>query len=335
MMRYFAAAMAAMALTGASPSSPSPEESLQSAPPGEPIVVGVGFHVIDFGRITAREESFDLTAFLELRWSDPRLAAPGKAPAIRRVHPDRIWTPRICYDNAVEPPKNHGDISCEVDEHGTVTYKSIFSGKFTTPMDLRRFPFDSQTVMVRIALFDHESRVRFEAIPSLMRMHDDAAVSDWSIGEPTYRVESHRYSSGEAGYSALVYEIGVERRSAFYLWRVMLPLALLAAIPWVIFWFDPANLQPQISTCMATFISLVTFNFGMDFGQPKSPYLTLLDKHALIGFLFVALAVVVVARVHVAIMTGRAEHASRIQRVARWAFPLSYAAIFLANLWIS
>jgi hypothetical protein len=112
----------------------------------------------------------------------------------------------------------------------------------------------------------------------------------------------------------------------------MIPLALLAAIPWVIFWFDPTNLQPQISTCMATFIALVTFNFGMDFGQPKSPSLTLLDKHAMIGFASVTAAVMVVARVHVAVMRGRSGHAESIQRIARWAFPIAYSASCLTNL---
>lgn len=333
--RSLLAVAAILVLTGAGPRNPVDEDNLRMAAPGKPVVIGIGFHVIGFGRITAREESFDLTGYLELRWKDPRLAIgreAGHEPGPRRVSPDRIWIPRICFDNASEPPKTYGEVSCEVDEQGQVTYKSILSGKFTTPMDLRRFPFDDQILMVRIALFDKESQVRFEAIEDAMRMHDDAMVSDWTVKNPTHRIESHRYSSGESGFSALVYEVDVSRRSAFYLWRVMIPIALLATIPWVIFWFDPTNLQPQISTCMATFIALVTFNFGMDFGQPKAPYLTLLDKHALIGFLYVALAVAVVARVHVAIMTQRSAHAAWIQRTARWVFPLSYAALVLTNL---
>jgi hypothetical protein len=332
-MRYILATVGILCLTGAGPGRPADEDLLRLAAPSTPMVVGVGFHIIDFGRITAREESFDVTAYLELRWLDPRLAGlVDEDLGLRRVSADRIWTPRICYDNAVEPVKNHGESTIEVDGRGNVTCKSIISAKFKTPTDLRRFPFDSQTLMIRIALFNNESRVRFEAIPAIMRMHDDASVSDWTIERPVHRIESHRYSSGESGFSSLVYEVGVSRRSAFYFWRVLIPLTLLGAIPWVIFWFNPPELQPQISTCMTTFIALVTFNFGMDFGQPKSPNLTLLDKHALIGFLFVALAVTVVCRVHVAVRNGQLDRARAIQRIARRTYPIAYAATILANL---
>ena len=81
----------------------------------------------------------------------------------------------------------------------------------------------------------------------------------------------------------------------------MVPLTLLAAVSWAAFWFEPVGLQPQISTCMAALIALVAFNFAIDFALPKVAYLTLIDRHALIGFGFVAAAVVVVTLVHVAV----------------------------------
>ena len=82
---------------------------------------------------------------------------------------------------------------------------------------------------------------------------------------------------------------------AVFVWRVLVPLTLLVIVSWSVFWFEPTGLQPQISTCMATLISLVAFEFAVDFAMPKVPYLTLTDMHAMIGFGFVAAAVVAVA----------------------------------------
>ena len=111
----------------------------------------------------------------------------------------------------------------------------------------------------------------------------------------------------------------------------MVPLTLLAAVSWAAFWFEPVGLQPQISTCMAALIALVAFNFAVDFALPKVDELTLIDRHALIGFGFVAAAVVVVTLVHVAVTRDRLPVARSIQRVARWAFPPAYVLAVAAE----
>jgi hypothetical protein len=112
----------------------------------------------------------------------------------------------------------------------------------------------------------------------------------------------------------------------------MVPLALLTAVSFAAFWFEPVGLQPQISTCMAALISLVAFNFAIDFSLPKEAYLTIIDRHALTGFAFVAAGVVVVTLVHLAVKRDRLDLARRIQSVARWTLPLAYVMAVLLNL---
>src|SRR4051794_2532589 len=117
---------------------------------GEAVDVSIGFYALDFARVTARDESFDLTGYLELSWNDPRLALPAserdearKRPW-RRIDGAKVWMPRVFFENALEQPKPHSDPVVEVDPDGVVWSWSIYSGKFSSPMDLRRFPFDTQ-----------------------------------------------------------------------------------------------------------------------------------------------------------------------------------------------
>jgi Neurotransmitter-gated ion-channel ligand binding domain len=290
---------------------------------GRPVEVAIGFYALDFARVTAREESFDVTGYLELSWRDPRLALPGAEgpnPGTRRVDAGTIWTPRLLFENALEPPRYHGEPVVEADEHGLVTSWAVLSGKFSAPMDLRRFPFDRQVLRVRIGAFDDESVVRFAVKRELVIVDEEATVSDWTVGSPRARVDVHRYVPGQEAYPRYEYAVGLQRRSTFYIWRVMVPLTLLAAVSWAAFWFEPVGLQPQISTCMAALIALVAFNFAVDFALPKVDELTLIDRHALIGFGFVA------------VTGGRLPVARSIQRVARRAFPPAYALAVSLNL---
>lgn len=313
--------------------SQAPSDGSQGLSPpsvdGKPVEVAIGYYVLDFARITTREATFDATGYLEMSWLDPRLARPG---ATRMVDVSSIWTPEVFFLNAVEAPREHHKPVVEVDERGVVTSWVILSGKFSTLMELGRFPFDRQSLPVKIGAFADESIVKFVVKPELVRIDPEAFVTDWTIETPKAQVRSREYVPGQGKYAHFVYEVQVARRPTFYVWRAMVPLALLAAVSFAAFWFEPVGLQPQISTCMAALISLVAFNFAIDFSLPKEAYLTVIDRHALIGFAFVAACVVIVTLVHLAVTRGRVDLAKRIQRSARWTLPLGYVIAVFLNL---
>lgn len=299
-----------------------------------PVEVTLGFYALDFARVTAREESFDVTGYLEQRWRDPSLAlASGADPGHRRRPRDgEIWLPRILFENALDRPRDHAEPVTEVDDWGNVTRWAILSARFSSPMDGKRFPFDRQELTVRIGSVADASTQAFRVARDLVRVGPDAFVSDWTIGAASALVDSHRYVAGQAVYVRYVYRVGLTRRSTFYIWRVMLPLSLLALVSWAAFWFEPVGLQPQISTCMAALIALVAFHLAVDFSLPKVANLTLIDKHALIGFGFVATAVAAVTAIHVAVGRDRLPLARSIQKAARWLFLPAYGLAVAWNL---
>jgi hypothetical protein len=324
----------------AQPAAPlaSQAQGLLSAPVvnGKPVEVAIGFYAYDFARVTSRDESFDLTGYLELSWRDPRLELPADARSAtkewRRMDAARVWTPKVYFENALEQPRQHADPVIEVDPEGMITSWSIVSGKFSSPMHLERFPFDRQRLAVRIGAFEDESVMKFRVKNELVLLGEEAFLTDWAIGNPEARIDSHRFVPGQAVYPRFTYEVEVNRRATFYVCRVMIPLFFLALVPWAAFWFEPAGLQPQISTCLASLIALVTFNFAIDFSLPKLVYLTLIDKHALIGFAFVVLSVAAVSMIHVSVTHNRLQQALAIQRVVRWIYLPAYLLAVLLNL---
>ena len=136
----------------------------------------------------------------ELARSPARPARRGgpEAGVRRRVDAGRIWTPRIFFENVLEPPRYHSEPVVEADEDGLVTSWAIVSGKFSSAMDLRRFPFDRQVLPVRIGAFEDESVLRFAVKRELVLVDEDAFVTDWTIGGPRAqrRLPSVRPRSG-------------------------------------------------------------------------------------------------------------------------------------------
>jgi len=292
----------------------------------------LGLTIIDFARINNREETFDVHGYLEMRWVDKRLkrdpgsGANGRSEKKRRLHPSHeLWIPHLSFMNAVEEIKIVSHAEIFADDDGNVLQGLDFTGKFSTPLELRRFPFDSQTLRILIQPTDADkSEIVLVAGESRSGVLEEAFLSDWDVGTSTAHSEDYRYRSDGSNYSTFISETRVQRRSTFYVFRVLLPLTLLVLASWVIFWFDVTQLQPQISTALSIMLSTVLFSFGTDFGMARVPYLTLVDRQVLLSFLFAFFAIVAVAYLHVMQRYKGQALAERYQRKLRGLFPLAY-----------
>ena len=303
-----------------------------AAPEPHPVQVGMGLTIIDFARINNREETFDVHGYLEVRWVDKRLkrnpgsGADQKPGKKRRLHPSHeLWIPRLSFMNAVEEVKivSHSEIF--TDDDGNVSQGLDFTGKFSNPLDLRRFPFDSQTLRILIQPTDADkSEIILMAGEFRSGVLAEAFLSDWDVGTSTAQTQDYLYHADGTIYSTFVSATRVQRRSTFYVFRVLLPLTLLVMASWVIFWFDVTQLQPQISTALSIMIATVLFSFGTDFGMVRVAYLTLVDRQVLLSFLFAFFAIVSVAFLHVVQRKKGQALAERYQHKLRGLFPLAY-----------
>jgi len=292
---------------------------------GQRIKVAIGIELIDFARINLREESFDMAGYLDTSWTDPGLVLKadetrGKA---RRYRPGQIWAPALEFVNAVEQVVGEREGDLYVSDGGRVSQRIRFSHKFQSPLNLKRFPFDSQALSIVVAAFDPFAR-DLELVIDEKRVGKlpEASVTDWEINVVGARMAPGR--GLDPAEKQFLFEVKVSRRFTFYVWRVLLPISLLVVASWLVFWFEPTNLQPQMSTGLAILLSLVTFTYAIDFSLPKVAYLTFIDRYTLTSFAFVLAAIFAVAAIHVMLKSKGIERAMWAQERARWVFPVAY-----------
>jgi hypothetical protein len=299
--------------------------------------------IIDFARINSRDETFDVHGYLEITWKDSRrrrrdkTAAPGSSTqGWHRITPSTgVWTPRLSFLNAHEPVRiaNRSDLFS--DDEGNLYQGLDFTGKFSTSLNLRHFPFDTQTLQVIVQPVD-EDKQELILTPDSAKCDilKGAFLSDWDLGTIRAFSRDDRYRTDGSIYSTVIFETTIFRRSTFYVYRVLLPLTLLIVASWSIFWFDVTQLQPQISTALGIMLSVVVFNFTIDFGLPRAPYLTLIDRHAFLSFAFAFLAIAAVAWLHIQLRHSGQVTAERQQRLLRRLFPIVYVvALTIAYRW--
>ena len=297
---------------------------------GKPIDVALGLHVINIAAIDEVSEQFRLDGYLFARWIDPRLAYTPGGPddQVRNYAMGQIWVPQLEMINAAAP-RSRDEIAIMVSPDGTVRYAERFIASLSSKFELRRFPFDQQRLIVIIHPFlvdgprmkfrlDEASTwtaSEFKSFSSLAQWHLTSLHSELLVA-PAYG----GFTMPEARF-----EIDVERRSSFYLWKVFLPLLLMVFLSWAVFWIEAGDLSNQVQVAVTTILTVIAFAFAISATMPRLPYLTYIDAFFLECYIYVFLAVVELMTVHVTHRSqARRDIGLRIRKYSRWVIPASF-----------
>jgi hypothetical protein len=116
--------------------------------------------------------------------------------------------------------------------------------------------------------------------------------------------------------------INIERRPLHFLVSLVLPMVLLVALTWCVFWMEKETISDRVQIAFIGILSVVAYYFVIIDFIPSVSYLTLMDGFILATFLILAAGVMMAV-----VMEDIAREKRRLQidRISRWAFPLTYA----------
>lgn len=290
-----------------------------------PVPVRVTVNVLDLDNVDSLEQSFVANVYYEARWRDARLAHGG--PGERAMPLSSVWHPRLQFLNQQRVIQTFPEV-VEVSPGGEVLYRQRVWGPFSQPLDVADFPFDEQTFDLLLVSAGFElDEVRLIADPK--RPSGTApsfSVADWRVDEFRAGGEEYEFAPGLPVPTFHV-RLRAERRSAYFVLKVILPLLLIVGMACSVFWMNPEIASTQIGVATTSMLTLIAYRFAMSGFTPPVPYLTRMDIFILGGTLVVFLILVVaVATVYLA-GRGRVALALTIERHCRWVFPAVFAAL--------
>lgn len=300
---------------------------------GGKVKVGVALHVLNLSSIDEVTERFQLTGYLLAQWRDPRLSYQPSGPAdkFRALSPDSVWRPKLVMINVVAP-RNTYERSLRVEPDGLMSYAERFDAVLTSTFGLKSFPFDKQELKVIIHPFTVQQPV-VTFVPNELPVWTATEFNSYSSLE-SWRFKSITFETGEAasqfGKNTIAeasFQIAVERRYGFYLWKVFLPLLLMVVVSWSVFWFDPPEVASQVQIAVTTILTIIAFALAISLTLPRVPYLTFADAFFLTCYIFAFVAMLELTAVHIAYRNERRKLAMQIRRTARWLVPATFVAI--------
>ncbi|MDX1314450.1 MAG: hypothetical protein R3356_03020 [Eudoraea sp.] len=322
---------------------------LMTIPPSEgPLEVRFGYAVLDITNINGKEETIDFEGAIFMKWKDERLAYqpadslsnenfPYKVPerlyqgALRINQAYKGWFPVLYFPNGVGN-RTITNQNIAVWPDGTVQYSEGFMVKAETPMEMRPFPFDSQSLSLYIHPTPYTNReLVFVPDMSLSKNWEHGrGLTEWELeGDNVIErtLEIRVRDGGTIPISEIMISLKVRRLPGHIIFRTILPMILLVSLTWIVFWLDIKSTMDRISILFIGILSVVAYDFVIQDYIPKIPYLTLIDVFVIENFLILVFSVIVTLITGWFFHNGKPDIGKKLNRISRWAFPASYVAI--------
>jgi hypothetical protein len=287
--------------------------------------VAVGISLVDITEIDDVKQNFTTDFLLFASWKDPRLKG------LDGCHFDlkQVWAPKLDFVNSGRVFPGAPD-RATVWPEGAVRYAQRYRGTLSFPHRLDEFPFDEHVIRISMVplgnvLQDVELTVDAENTQRQPKL----TIPDWTLGSAAGRIDSLITPGLDRTLSQFHFEISAHRRPEYYIWKVLMPLILIVAMSWSVFWINPAQFGPQIGMSATSMLTLIAFQFAMAGILPRLSYFTELDAFitASTGLVFLALLESLTTSYLVSV--ERKELALRMDRICRWAFPLAFIGVMI------
>ena len=273
-----------------------------------------------------------------IQWRDPRLAyTPTAGEDERVIDPDRIWTPSPQIANLIDNIQTHYR-AATVHPDGTVHLVWEVSALLAPNLNLRRFPFDNQRLVIEIRPpLESPAPMLFLADPNESGVVPAARrqLPLWSLkGFSVYDARSTGFlATGRMGAD---FDIRIQRRWSYYVLRLFLPLGLILLASWAFLVLRLDDIQNQLYATFGTLLSVIAFAFAVQSFVPQVPVLTLYDRFYLLCFAIVVLELAEVCLVHVLLHRFGEGPAGRVRYFGRYFIPtislLGVAALFATSI---
>ena len=300
--------------------APGYRTDVRPDPKGPPTEVNLGVRVVDLLEINDVNQTITLDMALQFNWNDPRLAHLEGC----ELPVSQVWHPQLVLENSGRMFERWPE-NVSILENGGVQYFQRVSGTFSSHHKLQNFPFDKQIIALEFyPLKWTAQKVVLKDIPLFSGISDNLNISDWQVtGAEVVLSEVEIEALGKV-HSAYALEISAQRYLSYYIWKIILPIALIVAMSWCVFWLDASHFGTQVGLSATSVLTMVAFIFATTNMLPRLGYFTMLDLYIAGATVMVFLALTQSLTTGYLVYRQKAYLAQRIDQVSRFVFPLIF-----------
>jgi len=299
-----------------------------TAAPTTPRKVELGVYILDITDIDEPGGKFTLHVLLGVYWQDPAQVHEGTTAKVFREdiaieEVNTIWRPMVEFNRTTAPAEIHHSL-LRIYPNGRVEFERQMTVQIATQLDLRKLPFDTQQLKLELESFQYlADAVEVELPAENLRIATQISLPQWNPGKLTSNVAPQYREEYDETYSRATVTLEVKRHTQFYIWQMMVPLGIVLAMAFAVFFLPPKDLSDRMSVIIASLLTVVALSYSLHSGLPKISYLTVIDWFFVLAYMFLGLAMA--GMVWISNLHDRDEaKAIRADKWLRWAYPGAY-----------
>tara|TARA_B110000503_G_scaffold142597_1_gene239916 strand:+ start:308 stop:1927 length:1620 start_codon:yes stop_codon:yes gene_type:complete len=177
------------------------------------------------------------------------------------------------------------------EDSADVIYKSSSTYKIRNEFNLRTFPFDKQKLIIYLKNnindeFDYRALVSDFTMRKALEFKNSNSIQGWNIinAKTEYHIS---YNENEKSYyDGVMLEFEIDRKSRYYIYKIILPIILILLVCWSAMWINPKEIESRLTITIVCLLSLIAYNFVIDSELPKLEYLTIMDYIILVSYVY-------------------------------------------------
>ena len=170
---------------------------------------------------------------------------------------------------------------------GTKTIRNNFN--------LKSFPFDRQTLSLSLYQERYELE-QSDTAPTDWTQRDLERyanqinpIQGWNIVDYKMNYKPNYDRNYDSWSDGIEYKIVVERKSKYYVFKIILPIILILVVCWSSIYITPREIESRLTITIVCLLSLIAYNFVIDSDLPKLEYLTIMDHIILLSYFYAAI----------------------------------------------
>lgn len=185
--------------------------------------------------------------------------------------------------------------------NSVITYESKGVYEISNQYDLKKFPFDKQTLEVflynkKFSIDNYRVIISDFSLKKILAFKDENKIQGWNIKNVDLQYKFYKdptekdlnFDGVEDFNDGISLIINIERKYWYYIFKIILPIILILTICWSSIWVDPKEIESRLTITIVCLLSLIAYNFVIDEDMPKLDYLTTLDVIILLSYLYAA-----------------------------------------------
>lgn len=222
-----------------------------------------------------------------------------------------------------------------IDEPNLKFYR--IQANFNSPIDLKKFPFDSQKLQI---ILEDKSQTTDDQIYIINQnqsgIDPSIVFTGWNLDGWNAEVVEHNYDIYDETYSQYVYTIDISRIMFNSFIKTFLPVIFIVLVTLCSFIIDPDKITTRLAMAGSSLVAAVMFHVSITNQIPPVGYLTFADKFMLLTY-FILLFTFVVNVVLFELQELKKEDVvmsihRKLEYSIFWVVPLIYILLFLIVL---